>query len=157
MIRGVNIKAVLISATVAMIIGFASMANSWASIPSKIPNGEGVMIKTSLLFQNKAKSIDIKAEDEFFISSAEEDWMPLIRPREGVLLVGKVEKTGKRSVQIKYKLLDSNSKEIVLAEPIVQTQFGALGKVKVENNQNQIQIVSIVTEAKDGTGAKAEQ
>ncbi|MBF0314337.1 MAG: hypothetical protein HQK50_07055 [Oligoflexia bacterium] len=143
----------ILATLITTFVAIATSSSLLASIPSTRPTGKpGYMVKTSFTFKDKGRQI--KGEDEFFIPEGEEDWMPLVRPAEGVLLVGKIEKANNhggdnhgKAVQIKYKLLDANAKEVVIAEPSVATTLGSWGQVKISSNKETLKIASFIEAA----------
>lgn len=107
---------------------------------------QGFKIDTHFEFKNSDK--DIKAQSTFILAKDNNTWTTLTEPEEGVVLLGRVVKSEKKSLHIEYIVIDTTQSPAVISTPAFVANLGERAEITAGSkaDQKKVAISLLATE-----------
>ena len=103
-------------------------------------------------FKDANKNLDIK--HKLVVDENNKDWMPLAPAKNGVSLIGKIQKTKDGAIKAEYMVIDANTFPVSLHRLSTVSHLGQMAEISSDSNLQQVAVSFLATataEAPDKT------
>lgn len=111
------------------------------------PSQDGLRVTTELEFQTGGRTI--RTERTVYLPRNSESWHQVTKPREGILLLGRIHSSGADSAVLEYLIIDANRDDFVLSAPKFKAKLNERAQMMLESSKDQIRI-QVLVESRDG-------
>ncbi len=97
---------------------------------------KGVILKTNFEYASKERSV--KTEKRIFLADRDNKWINLTKPRDGIVLLGRMLQHDQAVLEMEYMIIDTNKDNAVLATPAIKTQIGKRSIINLDRPSEKI-------------------
>ena len=117
---------------VAIILGFCTAAQA------AVEKNKGILVKVDFSFKDGERKVDTRSE--LIIADQNTDWMPLTSAKNGVVLLGKIDKLDKTSLTMHYMVVDTQTSPVSLNRMGVVASYNESAVIRTGNEHKSVRV-----------------
>ena len=114
------------------------------SLVASAKTQQGFLMKSELTYS--ADGEEIKSEREFILPRDNKSWNTLTEPQKGIVLLGRVVKSDRKSIYLESMVINSNKADAILSTPSIAMSTNGTSEISLKNETEEVKVRLTVSE-----------